>query len=47
MMNIKKQKKILNDGVEIDTYEYRKIMNFLRIHYKILQEKLAYSNTLT
>jgi hypothetical protein len=38
---------ILTNGEEIDTYEYRKIMNFLRVHYKILQEKLAYSNTLT
>lgn len=38
---------ILTNAEEIDTYEYRKIMNFLRVHYKILQEKLAYSNTLT
>jgi predicted HAD superfamily phosphohydrolase YqeG len=38
---------ILTNGEEMDTYEYRKIMNFLRVHYKILQEKLAYSNTLT
>ena len=38
---------ILTNGAEIDTYEYRKIMDFLRVHYKILQEKLAYSNTLT
>jgi hypothetical protein len=38
---------ILTNGAEIDTYEYRKIMDFLRVHYKILREKLAYSNTLT
>ena len=38
---------ILTNGAEIDTHEYRKIMDFLRIHYKFLQEKLAYSNTLT
>ena len=38
---------IITNGAEIDTYEYRKIMDFLRVHYKFLQEKLAYSNTLT
>ena len=37
---------ILTNGEEMDTYEYRKIMNFLRVHYKILQQKLEYSNTL-
>jgi hypothetical protein len=38
---------ILTNGEEIDTYEYRKIMDFLRVDYKILQEKLADSNILT
>ncbi len=38
---------IITNGAEIDTYEYRKIMDFLRVHYKILQEKLAYSNSPT
>jgi predicted MPP superfamily phosphohydrolase len=37
---------ILTNGEEIDTNEYRKIMDFLRVHYKILQEKMAYSKTL-
>ena len=38
---------ILTNGAEINTYEYRKIMDFLRVHYKILQEKLVYSNSLS
>ena len=38
---------IITNGAEIDTYEYRKIMDFLRVHYTILREKLAYSNSPT
>lgn len=38
---------VISNGEEMDKNEYRKIMNFLRVHYNYLQEKLAYSNTLS
>jgi len=37
---------VLTNGEEIDKIEHREIMDFLRIHYNYLQEKLAYSNSL-
>ena len=37
---------VLSNGEEIDKNEHREIMDFLRIHYNYLQEKLAYSNSL-
>ena len=38
---------VLTNGVEIDQNEHREIMDFLRIHYNYLQEKLAFSNKLS
>jgi len=34
---------ILTNTTEIDKNEHREIMDFLRIHYNILQEKMVYS----
>ena len=38
---------VLTNGVEIDQNEHREIMDFLRVHYNYLQEKLAFSNKLS
>jgi predicted HAD superfamily phosphohydrolase YqeG len=37
---------VQTNGIDIDKVEYRKIMDFLRVHYNFLQEHLTYSKTL-